>query len=1002
MTQFMMARPPPSSRGAGERRAPGSRGVGGVSRRRVVLVPEAVAEDGDLVVQGSLVVAEREVVAVSTITMTREPRRISLKLMEEDDEEIQSLLPSEQQWSREREKLIPLLVPQNNPLTKSKGGGPHPHSSPALSCDILMSHVRQMVGQVQGPSVIKAAMAWHCLDVLLQNSINTQIYVTLKAIRDELHEALFYLHDPGVQVTPAATHAYGAQLVSSNPFMKHLFYFEMYNRAKKAANLFGGKYASMKSSSEGRQAIIKKSIQESLRRMQHLILTLWRKYARKKVQKRKLKHHIDMWSGKNLMNVRLQAAFMRWRYTVEQTRSMTLMERQSMMQFQLQNVKNQFQLQCFKSDKFLRTIEELRVELAVGRAERDEALRETVLLNEKIEQQNEMKTQEMNEKLTLMGAEIKKWKHLAGQLTEKIAILSQFEVDDRPTLLELVDPEGQPSEEGPKSPKKKDKKKPSKKMADMRPVEQILLRWINSVLQKHPELSGSRGEIQNFTTDLEDGAVIVILCHVVAPAIMPIALLQEPNIKTRIERLCTAAKELELIFSPEAHHILDGQCDLIVLFLASLFKAVIDQEFPATAGKKNGLGSTIAALPDADQEIDALTLHLFLADCNSDRIHLEARKNEIENTFQEWNTMRSDVKNYQGLVLRNRMMEQPLFIVDVKEFYKYTKLPKTRLKDLQWKYNSCPASFKASPGDWLSWDNQVEETRKFLRTSYPDMRRIFQFYAQPQGSKRYISSTEFWQFCTDARVVDKFMMKSHVERIFSLVNRTGDDDDDGDYEGRATVKGDELEDNPMTELVPSEFVEAVVRIGDGKYVEMMLHDKVKAIFTENILAFTCRGGAQELRRNVNSALTQAVLKRFNKDLGRIYKFYATLLAEQTKSKVKKEGAASKMVINLQEFIGMLNEAEIMSSVLTDAHVRSVFHSVQIDSSTEPMGDMYEMSYVEFVAVLPCIACFHVPSPFVPFEKKVEVIIVKLIEGVRAKLKAGGVILGETKAPLGFI
>eukprot|EP00760_Papus_ankaliazontas_P006963 PhM_4_TR13253/c0_g2_i1/m.100940 len=935
---------------------------------------------------------------------------------EEEEEEITSLVPLEMRHRRERERLVPLLLQVSNSQA----------SSAALACDVVMSQARQLSGSSgRGPSLVRASMAWYCLEVLLKTSANNHLFSTLRAIRDDLHDALFFLRDPGVRVAPIHEQVHMGALVTANPFMGHLFYFEMYQRSKAAAQLSGSKLERMMSTASHHQSIVRRTILQNVYKTKHVVFYTWSKYTKMKRQKRLVKHHMRAMQGRDLDGARKDAAFARWRLAVEMARSATLTERQTMMQFQLQNVKNQFQLQCFKTDKFLRTIEELRVELAVGRAERDEALREIEHLNAKLEEQGDRKTKEMNQKISIMGREVQKWKNFALSLMGEITRLSNYEVEERPTLAEIEkDPSPPPTAEvlpiAVTSSKDKKKKAPlgaAQKVAvasaELRPVESALLRWLNGVLHKHPELHSGHLEVLNFSTDLQDGIILITLLHVLAPAMVPIALVQEPNVATRLERMCQAAEAMGVPFVPDPKHIAECDSDITVLFLANIFLAMSSNEIhKGTSGALRQSTETLrhseenpSATANSEEALDALTIHLFLAESDAEMTDMVLKLQDVQQAAHGWNQVRSNMRTYVSETVRERLSGNPRHIMDVKEHARFTRVPKSRLKDLHWKYNNPPNSYK---GDWPSWELQLEDTRRFFRANYNEVRRVFTYYAGSSGNAASMSSTEWWQFVTDCRFVDKLLNKSVVERVFMQVNQDDGLDHNSDGEDTSRLLSDDGEDeNPLAELIPTEFVEALIRLADAKFLETTLPEKIRSLWNEHVVPYSCRSEAVRVRRDINAPATQKVIKRYNKDMGKVFTYYTRLISDtaepssSTPSKGRvgapQASARGKGTVRVHEFLAMLRDAHFISDTLTTDHVKSVLRSVQLDtSSSVDVTDDTELSYAEFMSGVTIIACFVFPSPFVAFETKVDATLSKVIDGVRPRLKAVGINLMEVK------
>eukprot|EP00759_Apiculatamorpha_spiralis_P056910 PhF_6_TR8325/c0_g1_i2/m.12970 len=314
---------PPPSRGAGSKGGPRAPQIN--SKRRCVL-PPSISNNNNTTTTSSTGVLTMMMMTSDTTAMVPFQKSIGGTLTTATTNDTSTVLPTPihgqsqlndesaadnendaQQFTYEREKLLPLLAPTALQV----------YTSPIVSCDALMSQARLLAPSPPGrPNVMKTAIAWYCFETLLRNSTNSQIYSTLRAVRDELHDALFFQKDPGVRVTPAVIYGQtsGPQMVSMHPFLRHLFYFEMYNRSSAAAALLGGKFDTMINTAQGRQAIVRKNILDNILRTKRQVFNGWHKYTTQKRQKRLLKQHISLMQGKDTNQLRLESTLMRWRY----------------------------------------------------------------------------------------------------------------------------------------------------------------------------------------------------------------------------------------------------------------------------------------------------------------------------------------------------------------------------------------------------------------------------------------------------------------------------------------------------------------------------------------------------------------------------------------------------------------------------------------------------------------------------------------------------------------
>jgi hypothetical protein len=295
-------------------------------------------------------------------------------------------------------------------------------------------------------------------------------------------------------------------------------------------------------------------------------------------------------------------------------------------------------------------------------------------------------------------------------------------------------------------------------------------------------------------------------------------------------------------------------------------------------------------------------------------------------------------------------------------------------------------------GMWHSFDQQLDALRAALQRNYQDLRRIFNFYCR---GKSVMSEADFWRFIGDIRAMDKTVTRNLVDRIFAIANndtppvpKAGrsmsiigieDEDEEVDEKEDDDDADDENEENSETELIPSEFVECLVRIAERKFPGKMLHERFEQLMSVHVIPFACKSDTDKFKKEIHSAQTQTAVQKYQKDLVKVFNFYAkgNPAAPGGKASNKK----TKMMV-LHDFVHFVKEANIMSQALDETSVTSVFNTVS--SSSEEINK--EIDHREFLEAVVCMSVFKVPSPFIPLDKKVEVLSSNLINNLKNKLK----------------
>lgn len=198
-------------------------------------------------------------------------------------------------------------------------------------------------------------------------------------------------------------------------------------------------------------------------------------------------------------------------------------------------------------------------------------------------------------------------------------------------------------------------------------------------------------------------------------------------------------------------------------------------------------------------------------------------------------------------------------------------------------------------------------------------------------------------------------------------------------------------------LTPSQFLDAVIRISNAKYLVALpetLASRVKECVEKDILTGACRTVVDEFRKQLSSEAVRNVFKSHKGKLSTLFRRYATLETDQTRGggtgtaahtqSNKDEGAPpppNTFQMSLPQFISLLTDAKIVFGDsgshlgITLQRVKLLFKHVQQDDdhghdADSDAGHSDQLTYQELLESLGALACWSYPDPFMPIAVKI--------------------------------
>jgi hypothetical protein len=690
----------------------------------------------------------------------------------------------------------------------------------------------------------------------------------------------------------------------------------------------------------------------------------------------------------------LQNCFSVWKSHVERSRSVFLSERLHNAASQLENAKNQFQLQCFRSDKHLFTVEELRSELYTIRKDYDTLLEQKRELEKTLRDYEVESTKKLNHHVNSVLAELNSWRRFSRRCVEGLAvhdeIVKKLEEQQAGSQASNSDDEQQPTLSPSQEPVVAHHNTGKRKSGagalssptandgtshDMSGTsEDVLLSWVQSVLISAP-LTPSTTTVSNFSTDFQSGEVMLLVLHSVFPNDVPLTPLQEATVAKRLERLVASFMKCGVAVVPSTSDFLDCNSDVIFIVLAELFGRNLQLQSlrkakELTDGSYTGLEETLTSQIEYTQEMLPSIL--------------ESSKMEIAGLIQQENLMRqqsSTLLKWQEAVgrdaafaTRERMSGNPVRAIGKTVVEKYWKFRVGRYSDLEPKYRIKDEGWK---------DHLVGSLRKVLQKHVHTTSRLFFRFS---WSATTMNEVHFWRIAHVFKFAEKPMTPQAVEKIFSQVVKN-------------TQHNPDLQDGPenvlLQEIAPQDFIEVLIRLADAKYTAKSLPDRVdqllQAVHKMSAGASTSNPAMQQY---LYSDASQKVLDRFMVDVVRIYLFYAKRLSRgQNYARLLSYVLHIDHLMQLLEDLGAVPGEGNGAPFVTQPQVLSV---LKVISAQDDGSILSEFSFHHFMELLGSLSGYRTPDPLVPVATKLEIMLTTLINRIRARNKGSSLVVSDVR------
>lgn len=893
--------------------------------------------------------------------------------------------------------------------------------SPSLFANAI---IREMECRRDATASMKVAAATWALELITAQPG----FEFLLGVRNLLLPALYVKYDASQlsKVSAAARSVLQntpGYVVHQNPFLSHDIYAEDFMLRMAERQQAEKIQAKLDKIGMSRKNAVQNMTAQLCDLRKGLSFRAWRALVRRKAFERVSRANRIRRNDESTRSFLLQSSFSVWKSSVERTRSVFLSERLHNAAAQLENAKNQFQLQCFRSDKHLFTVEELREELARLRKEYDETVAQKRDVERRLRDHDNDTQKQLNQNANTVLRELGLWRRFARRCVEGLSAhdetVKALEEQQRGMLDLLSNSDDDVADlvSTTASSKRSAAQKaslnvsqssalnistsegaagsttqqPGPRLPDMsNNSEAILIAWVRSALQAAP-VTPSISHVTNFTTDFQNGEVMLLVLHHVFPADVPLTPLQEANIAKRLEKLIQSFVRCGVAVVPRVSDFVDCNSDIIYVALAELFGRSLQLQSLRKSkelmeGSYTGLDDPIAAQIEYTQDM----LPSMLEHAQEERealIEQEKTHRRQGGTLLKW---QETVSRDAAFATRERMSGNPVRAIGKSNVEKYWKFKMSRFADLEQKY-------KVKEDGWK--EHLTGSVRKALQKYVHTTSRMFFHYAH---SATVMNEVHFWRLAVEMKMAEKPLGSAVVEKIFSQVAKSAGNNPD-------------LADGPenvlLQEISPADFIEILVRVADAKYTSKSLPEKVEQLLQN---CTKIRSDPSPLESLVTDAAVK-VLERYLVDLCRVFLFYSKRMA-------RPQGVSNRLLSALLHVDHLQQMFDDIGAIRTDnnvddrtgaaflttqelkATVRSVVPEQVVDlptgggASQQPplLLPPSELYFHQFLQVVECLCIYRNPDPYVPFDKKVEMFVSYLIAKVRAKHRGSSLVVSDVR------
>ncbi|KPI86252.1 hypothetical protein ABL78_4678 [Leptomonas seymouri] len=863
----------------------------------------------------------------------------------------------------------------------------------------------------------QAAIATWGLKILARESKSS----ALTAVMDSLLPAIYCKYTPGQACTasPAVQlQVHGRDVIDDNPYFTHaMFVDEAQSGMQSTMKLRQSLEAAVKANDEHRNVVMRLVEREySMRRT--IAFRSWRSHIRQNRLLHLISDSNTKRSAAEAAQLRKQAVFHQWRLLVERARCAYLTERLHDAAFQLENAKNQFQLQCYRADRLVQAVKDATDELArVTQINND--------LTEEVKELKEERVRREKEFSRLLALSVSRLLKLLGAYDEMSRV---FVHSKKP----IVQDNSAPAEEtkvvcDTSMEALEDAEAEAAGLPDS-PLNH-LRRWANEVLAGVQGREAPFKRICRFGPDFADGErYLCLLQHVFPDIVSSVLAVWTMGVETRLRRIRDYAVLCKLRYILLPSDFLNQREDLLVCslselrlrHLAQLWKEGCEKSLAELSEFREGpLAATVEACADtpahenmggdtpaegADQKedgegkeegegeeeekpLDSAAVMAHIAD------YVQRLQNTGEELDAAFSAKTEIVKEFiaieeeEARLGSERLHGVPIPLVEEASRRVFWVMAADALNDLR--------ELRHLSTEEAMWDFVTTQSLpEVLRDHVNIVSRLFFFFAGENA--KALSEVAFWRFVEVSGIlvnpveVSRQWIATQYDRVVSpqlgvALKTAARNQRDMNEQKLRQVAYQEMDIRTAT---PSQFVELLVRIAvAAENGEFGLVEGTRRLLQR--LHLPDREKMTAVERDLYTPEAQNVFNYYVEDLFRTFLFYVKQQESsrnaQERAMALQDGGRFSAQMSVHSLLSMLDDCRFLSdgneggmAVPLEAdstRARFFVSTSQIEKLVPLLEKPYKMpsagnlSFGLFVDVLAALACHWCPDPLVPAPRR---------------------------------
>ncbi|CAJ1019470.1 hypothetical protein, conserved [Leishmania lindenbergi] len=878
---------------------------------------------------------------------------------------------------------------------------------------------------------IKAAAATWGLKLLAKNAghsvINTVLELLLPALYCEYNPEKLCSAPSAVQLQVREQDA-----LSDNPYFTHsMFVDEVQADKRSAIHLQKSLEAAVHANDERRNMacrLIERQRQQQLK----VAFRSWRHRVRKQHLLCMMGDNTAKQWAKEMSRLCVQSAFYHWKLLVERSRSTYLTERLHDAAFQLENAKNQFQLQCYRADRLVQTAKEATEEMKQVSQINEDLQRQVAEL--KAEQVR--KEREYNEKLTRNVAQLLK---LLGTYDSLAHVLLRSNQTAESFMSEKP-PSAQPPQccDGSEEPSENEGQSLVANAAAEASVEnlsssalQLLRKWCDEVLAQVSEREAPFPPIRAFGADFSNGErYLYLLQHVFPEVVSSVLSIHKMDVESRLRRIRGYAADCALRYRLMPSDLLNEREDLLVCSLSELYQQhllrkwdqiVLRSTAELDTFREGNMKAALLGCTDSSPVEEAADVPTEQLDEAVVRVHIGdyvERVKAISESFSTSLAAANELVKTSGAIAAQeahlggeRLQGTPILVVGEAGRRAFWKLPAGALDDLR-------GTLKLNSEEMI-WDLIVTQTLPELLQEHVDTTsRLFFLFAGENA--KTLSEVAFWRFVECSGMLGGGMdvpmdwiatQYDHVvtPQLDAALRTMARNQSEMNLQKLRQVAYQEMDIRCST---PPQFTELLVRLAVAS--EKGEHGLVEGTHRLLERLKLLERGMSPVARELHTQEAQHVLGFFNEDLLRVYLFY---VKKQESSRNMRDASlasqcggrfASQMSMTI--LLTMLEDCRFLSdnsgrgsapiNALADStRPRFFINAAQVRKLVSALERLCKgamsggLSFNLFVETLAGLAYHWCPDPLVPEPRRLAGFLAHMMQQLSARHINSTLLLG---------